>query len=77
LKTKQININLSDKLINKIEYLAHGMCMSRSQFLRTLIHESLDKIDANSSLDYRIMKTEQALRELTYQKSLREDNGDA
>jgi len=67
-------MTLSDKHINKIDGLAKDQCMSRSQLVRTLVSSALDRIDGNSSLDYRIMKLEQTLRELTYEKSLREDN---
>jgi metal-responsive CopG/Arc/MetJ family transcriptional regulator len=70
-------MTLSDKHINKIDGLAKDQCMSRSQLVRTLVSSALDRIDGNSSLDYRIMKLEQTLRELTYEKSLREDNTDA
>ena len=77
MKNKQITITLSDKHINKIDGLATDQCMSRSQLVRTLVASALDRIDGSSSLDYRIMKLEQTLRELTYQKSLREDNTDA
>jgi len=77
LKYQQIGIGLSDKHLNKVDRLASSKCMSRSQFLRTLISNALDRIDDSSSLDYRIMKLEQTLRELTYEKSLREDNTNA
>ena len=70
----QVSISLTHKQIQKIDSLAQGKYMSRSQFIRTLLLDALDRIDDKSTLDYRILKLEETLRSLTYERSKREDH---
>jgi Arc/MetJ-type ribon-helix-helix transcriptional regulator len=71
---QQVSISLTAKQIQKIDSLAEGKYMSRSQLIRTLLLDALDRIDDRSSLDYRILKLEESLRQLTYERSKREDH---
>ena len=76
---QQVSISLTAKQIQKIDSLAQGKYMSRSQLIRTLLLDALDGIDDKSSLDYRILKLEETLRSftkgysITYERSKRED----
>lgn len=71
---QQVSISLTAKQIQKIDSLAQGKHMSRSQLIRTLLLDSLDRIDDRSTLDYRILKLEETLRVLTYERSKRQDH---
>lgn len=85
----QISISLSNEQIAEIDKYARVQSMSRSQFLRTVVQSTLDKISSGyssysslridsyfmDSLEYEIIEKKSELKKLEYQRDLLKDKG--
>lgn len=84
----QISISLSLEQIHRIDQYAQKFNMSRSQFLRTIVRDTIEAVDYNSSfyqinkkpslreeLELKINKSKLELRGLEYQLDILKDQG--
>jgi metal-responsive CopG/Arc/MetJ family transcriptional regulator len=85
----QVSISLSLEQIHRIDELAKFQKMSRSQFLRTVVQNTIERVSESrlnqsinriepqimQSLEYKISKLKLELRGLEYQQHILKDQG--